>query len=96
MPTQHSRFSAEETARRGDTMYEQKVRSLVEQGSKGKVVAVDIETGEYALAEDALAASDLLLALRPDAEIWCVRVGSRTLHRMGRRIPALPPRRAAA
>lgn len=88
MSLQQPRYSAEETARLGDEIYEERVRPLVERGNEGKVVAVDIETGDYALAEDALAASDQLLALRHDAEIWCVRVGYRALHRIGRRFAA--------
>ncbi len=80
---QPPRYSAEETARRGDEIYEQRVRPLVERGNEGKVVAIDIETGDYVLADDALAASDQLLTRRHDAEIWCVRVGYRALHRIG-------------
>ena len=83
MSLQSSRYSAEETARRGDELYEQQIRSLVEEGNRGKVVAIDIESGAYAVAEDALSASHRLLAQTPSAEIWCVRVGHRALHRMG-------------
>jgi len=83
MSLQVSRYSAEETARRGDEIYEQQVRSLVEEGNRGKVVAIDIESGAYAIAEDALSASHDLLVQYPNAEIWCVRVGSRALYRMG-------------
>jgi len=83
MLKQQSHYSAEETARRGDEVYEQRVRPLVEQSNQGKVVAVDIKTGDYALADDALAACDQLLARHPNAEIWCVRVGHRALHRIG-------------
>ncbi len=83
MSVQTSRYSAEETARRGDEIYEQQLRSLVEEGSRGKVVAIDIESGAYAVAENALVASRNLLARLPEAEIWCVRVGSRALYRMG-------------
>jgi 23S rRNA maturation mini-RNase III len=83
MSLQTSRYSAEETARRGDEIYEQQIRSLVEDGNRGKVVAIDVESGAYAVAEDALSASHDLLDRLPDAEIWCVRVGSRALYRMG-------------
>ena len=82
MSLQVSRYSAEETARRGDEIYEQQIRSLVEQDNWGKVVAIDIESGAYAVAENALSASHDLLDRLADAEIWCVRVGSRALHRI--------------
>ncbi len=80
---QISRHSAEETARRGDEIYEQQIRPIVEGGNRGKVVAIDIESGAYAVADNALSASRDLLDRLPDAEIWCVRVGSRALYRMG-------------
>lgn len=85
MSPQQPRHSAEETARRGDEIYEREVRSRVEAGNHGKVVAIDIETGEYALEENALAAAKRLRVRRPDADIWFVRVGHRGLHRIGSR-----------
>jgi hypothetical protein len=57
----------------------------VEAGNHGKVVAIDIETGAYALDENALAAAKRLRAQRQNAEIWFVRVGHRALHRVGLR-----------
>ena len=83
MSLQSSRLSPEETARRGDEIYARQIRSLVEEGNRGRVVAIDVESGVYALAENALSASHRLLDQVPNAEIWCVRVGHRALHRMG-------------
>jgi len=83
MTTRQSRYSPEETARRGDALYERDIRGQVEPTQRGKVVAIDVDRGEYVVAENALTASERLLARHPDAEIWCVRVGSRTLHRIG-------------
>jgi hypothetical protein len=85
MPTRKPRYSAEETARRGDAIYERDIRTQVEPTHWGKVVAIDIDSGAYVIADNALTASERLLAQHPDAEIWCVRVGSRVLHRMGGR-----------
>lgn len=84
MPTRLSRYSAEETAQRGDALYEREIRHQVDPAYRGKVVAIDIDGGNYVIADNALAASERLLAQYPDAEIWCVRVGSRVLHRIGR------------
>lgn len=85
MSVQHPRYSAEETARRGDEIYEQRVRAQVEADHQGEVVAIDIETGAYAVGETARAAANRLLAQYPEAEIWLVRVGHRALHRIGLR-----------
>ena len=47
MGTRQPRYSKEEFARRGQAIYEQKVRSQVEEGNRGRIVAIDIETGEF-------------------------------------------------
>jgi hypothetical protein len=49
----------------------------------GKLVAIDIETGAYEIADDELAACDQLDARLPDAQIWLMRAGSRFVHRFG-------------
>lgn len=83
MPTPLARYSPEETAQRGGFIYEQDIRSEVETKYPGKVVAIDIETHAYSVADNAVKASKELLAQNPDAEVWCVRVGQRTLHHIG-------------
>ncbi len=84
------RYSKEEFARRGKEIYERRVRSLVEPTHKGKVVAIDIETEEFEVAENALAASERLFLKRPDAQPFAIRIGSPTLHRFGSSITAKP------
>jgi hypothetical protein len=83
MTVQQLRYSKEEFARRGNEIYESQVRTQVEQGNHGKIVAIDIETGAFALAKDTMTASDRLLERYPDAQIWCVRIGHRGVHRFG-------------
>jgi hypothetical protein len=85
MSPKQPRYSAEETARRGDEIYEREVCAQVGAGNHGKVVAIDVETGAYALDENALAAAKRLRVQHPDAEIWFVRVGHRAVHRIGLR-----------
>lgn len=69
------RYSKEEFARRGDAIYEQEVRPKVEDGNKGRIVAIDIDSGAYEMDDDQLTAIHRLLARYPEAQIWCVRVG---------------------
>jgi hypothetical protein len=83
MTVQKLRYSKEEFARRGNEIYESQVRTQVEQGNHGKIVAIDIETETFELAKDTITASDRLLERCPDAQIWCVRVGHRGVHRFG-------------
>jgi hypothetical protein len=88
MALREPRFSKEEYARRGTAIYEQRVRPQVEVGNLGKIVAIDLETGAFEAADDTLTASDRLLARCPDAQIWCVRVGRRGVHRFGLHPPS--------
>jgi hypothetical protein len=75
------KYSKEEFARRGNEIYETQVRSQVEEGNHGKIVAIDIETGAFELAKDTMTASDKLLERYPDAQIWRVRIGHKGVHR---------------
>jgi hypothetical protein len=77
------RYSKEEFARRGNEIYESQVRSQVEEGNHGKIVAIDIETGAFELANDTITTSDRLLERCPDAQIWRIRIGHRGVHRFG-------------
>lgn len=86
MTVRQSHYSKEEFARRGNEIYERQVRSQVEDGNEGKVVAIDIETGMFEVAEDTLTAANRLLDHCPEAQTWFVRVGHRALHRFGPRI----------
>jgi len=90
MTVRQPRYSKEEYARRGNEIYERQVRPQVEEGNEGKIVALDIETGAFEVAEDTLTASDRLLARYPNAQPWFVRIGHRAVHRFGPRRFAEP------
>jgi hypothetical protein len=78
-----SEFPVEEIARRGDEIYDHSIRVEVEGKYDGQVVAIDVDTGRYALGETAWAAAEPLLSQSPDAQIWLVRVGERAFHHFG-------------
>jgi hypothetical protein len=83
MTVQLLRYDKDEFARRGNGIYESQVRPQVEKGNHGKIVAIDIETGAFELAKDTITASERLLERHPDAQIWCVRIGHKGVHRFG-------------
>jgi hypothetical protein len=85
MAVQQPRYSKEEFARLGDEIYESQVRSQVEEGNHGKIVAIDIETGDFEVDQSEIAACDRLEARHPDAQIWIMRIGSRHVRRFGGR-----------
>lgn len=78
-----TRYSPEETARRGQSIYERSLRAQLEPQHQGEVVAIDINTEAYEVAEDVLAACEKLLARMPDADIWVVRVGHPAVYHFG-------------
>jgi hypothetical protein len=90
MAIRQRRYSIEELSRRGTALYEQ-IRPQVEAGNRGKIVAIDIDTGEYEVGDNTLMACERLIARSPDAQIWSVRIGYPAVHRYGSR---LLPRRA--
>lgn len=73
----------EDTARLGDEIYERDIRRHVEANHHGEVVAIDVDTGDYAIADTALAAADALRERRPAPDVWAVRVGYPTLRTFG-------------
>ena len=85
MTVRQPRCSKEEFAQRGDEIYETQVRSQVEEGNHGKIVAIDLETGAFEMDASEIVACDRLEAHYPNAQIWIIRVGSRHVRRFGGR-----------
>ena len=70
-------------ARRGKEIYERSIRASVEADHAGDFVAIDIDSGAWELHADDYTATERLLAARPKARIWLVRVGSPAAYRIG-------------
>jgi hypothetical protein len=85
MAVRQPRYGKEEFAQRGDALYESAVRSQVEEGNHGKIVAIDLETGAFEVDASEIAACDRLEARHPEAQVWMVRIGSRHVRRFGGR-----------
>ena len=83
MTVRQPRYSKEEFARRGDEIYESQVRQQVEEGNHGKIVAIDIETGAFEVADTPISATDRLYERYPDAQPWVIRIGHRAVYRFG-------------
>jgi hypothetical protein len=85
MTVRQPRYSKEEFARRGDEIYESQVRQQVEEGSHGKIVAIDIETGAFEVASDLVTAAKQLSARVTDPQTWFVRIGHSAVDHFGAR-----------
>jgi hypothetical protein len=79
------RYSKEEFAQRGNTLYESEIRSQVEEGNHGRIVAIDIETGTFEVDDTPMVAVDRLYERYPNAQPWVIRIGHRSVFRMGSR-----------
>jgi hypothetical protein len=79
----HPRFSNEEIMLRGEEIYDISLRSLMEPQYQGQGRIIDIETGEYEVDADSLAASKHMLAKHPGAALYGIRVGCDVVESFG-------------
>jgi hypothetical protein len=79
------RYPKEEYAQRGNAIYKSQIQTQVEAGNHGRIVAIDIETSAFEVADDTITAVDRLYARLPDAQPWVIRIGHRTVYRFGSR-----------
>ena len=71
--------------RRGQALYEEKIRSRVEATERGKFVVIDVGSGDYEIDSDDAAATVRLMARSPGAVTYAVRVGHAAAYRMSPR-----------
>ena len=87
----HPRYSSDEIAQRGQALYDQQIHTQVETRHKGKFLVLDIETGNYEIDVDELAALKRAKAKNPDAALYILRVGSSTAYRLGKQSAVTRP-----
>ncbi|BBH42139.1 MULTISPECIES: hypothetical protein [Microcystis] len=85
MTVRQRRYPKEELARRGQQLYESGIRQQVEAGNEGKIVAIDIETGDFEVDETVMGATERLFERRPDAQPWGIRIGYPAVYHFGSR-----------
>lgn len=85
MAVRQRRYPKEELARRGKDLYESQVRQQVEQNNFGKIVAIEIETGNFEIDENVVPATNRLFERNPDAQPWVIRIGHRAVDHFGAR-----------
>ncbi len=69
------RLLREEIGERGVEIYESKLRAVLEPQFHGQFVAIDVETEDYEVADEAATASDRLWERRPEAQVLVERIG---------------------
>ena len=74
------RRPSQETAHLGKELYEREIRRQVEGDHHGEIVAIDVDSGGWVVADNEIAALDRLREMHPDAvNVLCERVGYRAL-----------------
>ena len=87
----HDRYSKEEIVSQGEAIYETRLRSVIEtEENIEKIVMIDIESGDYAIAPSGLAASQELRARRPDGVFCALRIGYAAVETIGGVLPQRP------
>jgi hypothetical protein len=77
-------ISDREIARRGQDLYDRKIRARVETGDNlGKIISIDLDTGNYEIGEDILDLSTRLQLKSPNALIWAERIGFNAVYAVG-------------
>jgi hypothetical protein len=82
--------SKDEIARLGDDIYERDIRRQVEADHDGDLLAIDVDSGNWAIGNELLDEVDRLRAQHPEAiNVYRVRVGYRAVASLG---GGAPPR----
>jgi hypothetical protein len=69
-------LSREEVARRARELYDTRIRDEVEREENvGKMVIIDVETGEYGVDETGLPSARRLREKNPNARLFGIRIG---------------------
>ena len=73
-----------EIAARGQALYDARLRQQVETDENiGKIIVLDVDSGDYEIADEGLTAGHRLKARRPDAALLCLRIGYNAVYSFG-------------
>lgn len=81
-------LSDAEVVRRGRAIYDSRIRSLVEPVQNGRFVAIDIDSGDYEVADAAIDAIDTLDQRHADALYYIHRIGFASAYTLGTITPS--------
>lgn len=73
MPTRD--LLSDPIARRGHELYDSRIRPQVEAGNKGKLLVINLDTGEYEMDADDFSALENAKGRFPDAPLFTMRIG---------------------
>ena len=83
MPALNLPYSIDEVCDRGEEIYQREIRDKVEADHFGEVLVLDIDSGDYEIDGNHLAALNRLRARRPDSVRYALRIGYPALAKIG-------------
>lgn len=81
---------AAEISRLGQQIYDQQLRGQLEPGHNGEFAVIDVDTGDYEVDAESVAASDKAVRRRPGGRFYMVRIGTPSAFRLGRAAGSAP------
>lgn len=90
MPIKKALVKDSEIARRGQAIYSP-LRKKLEAEHWGKIVVIDIHSGDYEVDSSDLAATMRMFKRRPHALTWGQRIGGSGVYYLSDRISFAPP-----
>jgi len=77
------KYSKDEFSRRGEEMFQQQITDQLDGVDPDKVIAIDIDSGDFEVADEMIEAVDRLRQRKPEAQVWMRRVGPGAIMRFG-------------
>ena len=77
------KYSIEEVCDWGERIYEERIKALVEPQENGRFIVIDIESGDYEIADDGMDASRRLWERRPQSVRFGAKVGYPAAYNLG-------------
>ena len=80
------RRPGKETTRLAKEIYERDIRRQVEDTHHGEIISIDVESGDWAIGDSVMDATDRLREQRPNAnDVFSLRIGYGVLRHFGGR-----------
>jgi hypothetical protein len=80
-----ARLTSSELSRRGQEIYDREIRKKVEKKHHGKFLVVEVDSHDYEIDQDPVAANQRLRQRHPGALSYMVRIGYRAAFKLGTR-----------
>ena len=76
-------IEAEKIVARGKLLYEERLRHQLETGNTGKILVINVDTGDYEMDRNRLAASDRAAERFSGAPLYAMWIGALALGQIG-------------